>query len=183
MIRKGDIKMPKRSKESIEKDEKKILQELLKDSSQSIDTIAKGLNFSRQKVWRDIKRLKAEDVIWGYNAVINEEKLGMKSYFALIKRSPIPLTDELTSKIIQRDVEQTAKKIGVIIENSCYTHGSYDWIVGFTATDVKHAKKFCEIVNKTYNVYIANIQLLEGLFWIRKHGLLNPRKEKLKEMT
>ena len=175
--------MPKRSKESIEKDEKKILQELLKDSSQSIDTIAKGLNFSRQKVWRDVKRLKAEDVIWGYNAVINDEKLGLKSYFVLIKRSPYPLTDELTSTIIQRDIEHTGKNIGISVENSCYTHGSYDWIIGFTAIDVKHAKKFCEILNKTYHKYIADIQLLEGLFWIRKHGLLNPKKEKLKEFT
>jgi len=183
MSRKGDIKMPKRSKESIEKDEKKILRELLKDSSQSIDTIAKGLSFSRQKVWRDIKRLKADGVIWGYTTVINEDKLGMKNYFALIKRSTHPLSEELTGKIIQRDIEHTAKKIEVTIENSCYTHGSYDWIIGFAAADVKHAKKFCEILNKTYLMYISEIQLLEGMFWIRKHGLLNPKKEKLKEFT
>jgi len=50
----------------------------------------------------------------------------MKNYFALIKRSTQPLSEELTSKIIQRDIEQTAKKIEVTIENSCYTHGSYD---------------------------------------------------------
>jgi len=175
--------MPKRSKESIEKDEKRILLELLKDSSQSIDTIAKKLNFSRQKVWRDIKRLKAEGVIWGYNAVISEEKLGTKNYFALVKRSPQPLSDELTGKIIQRDIEKTAKNIGITIENSCYTHGFYDWIIGFTAIDTKHAKKFCEMLNKTYLRYINDIQLLEGLFWIRKHGLLNPKKENLKEFT
>ena len=183
MSRKGDIKMPKRSKESFEKDEKKILRELLKDSSQSIDTIAKGLSFSRQKVWSNIKRLKAEGVIWGYTAVINEEKLGIKNYFALIKRSTHPLSEELTSKIIERNIGRSAKKIGVTIENSCYTHGSYDWIVGFTAENVKQAKKFCDVLYKTYLMYIADIQLLEGLFWVRKHGLLNPKKEKLKEFT
>ena len=32
-------------------------------------------------------------------------------------------------------------------------------------------------------MYISEIQLLEGMFWIRKHGLLNPKKEKLKEFT
>ena len=175
--------MAKKSKESIEKDENKILHELLMDSSQNIDTIGKKLGFSRQKVWRDIKRLKADAVIWGYTAVVNEEKLGMKNYFALIKRSMHPLSEELTSKIIERNIEDTAKKIGVTIENSCYTHGNYDWIIGFTAENIKQAKKFCEIIKKTYLMYIADIQLLEGLFWIRKHGLLNPKKEKLKEFT
>jgi len=173
--------MAKRSKESIEKDENDILLELLKDSSQSINNIAKGLSFSRQKVWRDVKRLKADSIIWGYTTVINEEKLGVKNYFALIKRSTLPISDELTGKIIKRDIEHAAKKIGVTIENSCYTHGSYDWLIGFSAENVKQAKKFCEILNKTYMMYIADIQLLEGLFWIRKHGLLNPRKEKLNE--
>jgi len=47
--------MVKRSKESIEKDENKILHELLKDSRQSINDIAKKLGFSRQKVWSNIK--------------------------------------------------------------------------------------------------------------------------------
>ena len=175
------IKMAKKSKKEIERDENKILYELLMDSSQNIDTIGKKLGFSRQKVWRDIKRLKADAVIWGFTAVVNEEKLGVKNYFALIKRSTHPLSDELTGKIIQRDIEHAAKKIGVTIENSCYTHGSYDWFIGFTAKDIKQAKKFCEILNKTYLMFIADIQLLEGLFWIRKHGLLNPRKEKLNE--
>ena len=175
------IKMAKKSKESIEKDENKILHELLRDSSQRIDTIAKKLGFSRQKVWRDIKRLKADNVIWGYTAAINEEKLGTINYFALIKKSMHPLSEELTSKIIERDIEGTGKKIGVTIENSCYTHGSFDWLIGFTAVNVKQAKKFCEILKKTYQMYIADIELLEGLFWIRKHGLLNPKKENLKE--
>jgi len=177
------IKMVKKSKESIEKDENKILQELLRDSSQSINDIANKLGFSRQKVWSNIKRLKADGVIWGYTAAINEEKLGTINYFALIKRSTHPLSEELTSKIIERDIERSAKKIGVTIENSCYTHGSYDWFIGFTAADVKQAKKFCEILKKTYLMYIADIQLLEGLFWIQKHGLLNPKKEKLREFT
>ncbi len=177
------IKMAKKSKKEIERDENKILHELLIDSSQNIDTIGKKLGFSRQKVWRNIKRLKADGVIWGYTAVVNEDKLGMKNYFALIKRSMNPLSEELTSKIIERDIEHTAKKIGVTIENSCYTHGNYDWIIGFFAENVKQAKKFCEILYKTYLMYIADIQLLEELFWIRKHGLLNPNKEQLKEFT
>ena len=175
--------MVKKSKESIEEDENKILHELLGDSSQNINNIANKLGFSRQKVWRVIKRLEADDVIWGYTTVINEEKLGMKNFFALIKRSTHPLSEELTGKIIKRNIEHTAKKIGITIENSCYTHGIYDWLICFTAENVQQAKKFCEILNKTYLMYISDIQLLEGLFWIRKHGLLNPKKEKLKEFV
>ena len=49
--------MPKRSQKQMDEDEKKIINELIKDSKKSIDKIAKKCNFSRQKVWRTIKRL------------------------------------------------------------------------------------------------------------------------------
>ena len=44
--------MPKSSVKQIEKDEKKILNELSKNATKSINEIAKSLDFSRQKVWQ-----------------------------------------------------------------------------------------------------------------------------------
>ena len=50
--------MPKVSARQIEIDEKRVIRELQKDSNQSIDAIAKRCGFSRQKVWRMIKKLE-----------------------------------------------------------------------------------------------------------------------------
>jgi DNA-binding Lrp family transcriptional regulator len=64
--------MSKSSREQIDKDEKKILSELVKNSNENIETIAKHCGFSRQKVWRAIKRLEEKGLIWGYTAIFNE---------------------------------------------------------------------------------------------------------------
>ena len=54
--------MPKSSKEHIDLDEKKVIGGLEKNAKESIDEIAKNCGFSRQKVWRVIKRLERNTV-------------------------------------------------------------------------------------------------------------------------
>ena len=66
--------MAKNSIRQIEEDEKQILLELSKNANKSINEIAKTCGFSRQKVWRIIKNLEKNNTIWGYVAVIDEEK-------------------------------------------------------------------------------------------------------------
>ena len=50
--------MPKNSKKQIDKDEKKVIAELQNNARESIDKIAQECGFSRQKVWRIMKRLE-----------------------------------------------------------------------------------------------------------------------------
>ena len=63
--------MAKSSKDKIEQDEKKLISELMKNSKENIDTIAKHCGFSRQKAWKMMKRLEMDQKIWGYSAVID----------------------------------------------------------------------------------------------------------------
>jgi DNA-binding Lrp family transcriptional regulator len=49
--------MAKNSKEQMDQDEKKVLFELVKNSNEKIETIAKHCGFSKQKVSRIIKQL------------------------------------------------------------------------------------------------------------------------------
>ena len=63
--------MPKNSREQIDADEKKVIKELQKNSKESSDKIAKKCGFSRQKVWRIIKKLEKNKTIWGYFAVVD----------------------------------------------------------------------------------------------------------------
>ena len=76
--------MPKNSKEQIKEDEKKVMEQLINNSNESIDKISKKCGFSRQKVWRIIKRLEKSKKIWGYTAIISENDLEMKDYILLI---------------------------------------------------------------------------------------------------
>ena len=57
--------MPKSSQKRLIEDEEKILEILQTHAKASIDDIAKKCGFSRQKVWRIIKKLEEEKTIWG----------------------------------------------------------------------------------------------------------------------
>ena len=173
--------MARSSLNQIEKDELKIINELKINARESIDKIAHRCKFSRQKVWRIMNKLEESRKVWGYTTVTDDEKLGLKKFFILIKRTTTPLSNDLAEKIVSREVEKKALEEGVVIDNSFFVHGKYDWIICFTANDIKHAKKFSDLIQKSYHGYIADLILLETLFPIRYNGILNPNKENLKD--
>ncbi len=173
--------MPKRSRQQIAEDEKKILAEMQKNANESIDSIAKRCKFSRQKVWRSIKRLEQDHVIWGYTAIVDDAKQNRKHYVALIKRTTKPLDDKFMDSAASSKLQDLVSSEGITIESSFYTHGEYDWIITFTAPTIKHAKRFCEMINTVYAGHIGKISLEETLFWVRRQRIFNPEVKKLKE--
>jgi len=168
--------MPKNSIKQIEQDEKRILGELRKNANKSINDIAQSCGFSRQKVWRVINNLEKNHTIWGYSAIVDEEKLDKKCYIILIKRTNKPLSQELINKIIKREL---GKQSGIEITNSIYTHGVYDWIIFIYATTIIEAKGFVEETNKLFEGFIAEIHLIEKMFSAVSCGVTNPDIKKL----
>ena len=172
--------MPKNSVKQIEKDGKKIIDELIKNANKSINDIAETCHFSRQKVWRVINNLERNHTIWGYVPVLDEEKLGKKNYIMLIKRSVKPMEEKVVDKIINSELEGGPRKSGVEITNSVYTNGDYDWILSFNVNDLTEAKAFVEFFNKLYEGYISEVRLIEKMFTVVSNGVTNPEIEKLK---
>ena len=173
--------MAKNSKKQIYEDDLKVIDELQKNAKERIDAIAKNCGFSRQKTWRIINRLEENKTIWGYAAVVNEEKQDLKRYTMLIKKTTLPIDKKLVDKIISRQLENSALEIDIRIESSIFVHGTFDWVICFKAKDMMHAKKFSEVVNKTYWGHIGEMHLMETLFPIRIQGIINPDIQKLKE--
>jgi len=172
--------MAKRSKTQVEKDELRVVMELQAHAKESIDDLAKKCGFSGPKLRRIIKNLEDSDTIWGYHAVTDFEKLGMREYLLLIKKTNTSL-NAAAEKIISRDVEKSAKKIDVLVGSSYYLHGMYDWVICFTALDLKHAKKFESEIVKMYKDYVLEAQLLENIFPVKRSGISNPSLKKIKE--
>ncbi len=172
--------MAKVSSKQIDIDEKKVIEQIQKNAKESIDKIAEKCGFSRQKVWRIIKRLEKNKTVWGYHAVIDNEKIGLKSYILLLKRSNVAV-DKSLDKLILDTSEEIGKKIGINVLGSYYLHGTFDWIFCFTAEDIKHAKKFGEIINRDYSKYVSEIQIMEKIFTAKKCGSINPNINKLKD--
>ncbi len=171
--------MPKRSLKQIQRDEKKILEKLARNANKSINDIAKNLGFSRQKVWRIINNLEGNHTIWGYVAVVDEEKIDKKSFILLIKRTSKPFPQNMIKKIVDRDLSVRGKKLGIEMINSYYTHGVYDWIICFNANDLRDAKSFVEVFNELYTGYVSEVHLVENMFKALNFGVVNPDIERL----
>lgn len=173
--------MAKSSIQQIEKDAKKIIEEIANNANKSINEIAKKCGFSRQKVWRIIKNLEKNNIIWGYIAVTDEEKLGKKEFIVLIKRTNMPIDKKFLDKIAKRQLDEEVEKLGIKLLTSLYINGVYDWIIHFQSKNIKDAKRFCENLNKTFEGYISEIHLLEKLFAAKKYGIPHPEINKINE--
>ena len=173
--------MPKSSLKKIEQDENKILKELSKNATKSINDIAKSLGFSRQKVWRIVKNLEDNKTIWGYIPVLDQEKLDRKSYILLVKRTNIPSKDTVINQIVNRELVNEVSLIGIQVTNSFFTQGTFDWIICFNAPNIRVAKNFVERFNKKYEGYVKETHLHQNIFPLVCSGITNPEIEKLKD--
>ncbi len=173
--------MAKNSVKQIKEDEKKILEELQRNANKSINEIAKTCGFSRQKVWRIIKSLEKNNTIWGYTAVIDEEKQDKEGFIVLIKRTNEPLSKTVVDKIVNRELVKKSKNLGIEVVSSIYANGAFDWVICFTANDIKEAKGFVEEINTTFKGHISELYLLEKMFSAEKCGISNPDIKSLRD--
>jgi len=169
------------SRKEINSNDRKILNAMVVNARQSSIELSKKTKLSRQTVQKTIRKLEKEHMIWGYPVIVDEQKNGFSNYLMLIKRTTKPIDENVADKIISRKIEEMASKIGVKVLTSLYCHGNYDWVISFRAIDIKQAKKFTERVKNIYGKYVADVQLLESLFFVKKQGFLNPDVDKLKE--
>ncbi|MCK5261081.1 MAG: Lrp/AsnC family transcriptional regulator [Thermoplasmatales archaeon] len=172
--------MPKSSKKQINEDDKTFLKMLQKNSGDSIESIAKRCGFSRQKLWRIKKRLEKDKTIWGYSAVVDDEKLDVKRYILLVKRSSQPIGDAI-NKITKLTCEKKGREIGIDVLSVGYLHGEYDVAIVFTAKDIILAKKFEGILSSECPNLIKELILMEYVFLLRDSGITNPEIEAFRE--
>ncbi|MFO7678330.1 MAG: Lrp/AsnC family transcriptional regulator [Thermoplasmatota archaeon] len=170
----GTIYMPKSSKKQIDADEKQIVNILKRNAKDSIDVIAKKCGFSRQKVWRIVKRLEKNKTIWGYSAVVDDEKLDNRHFTILFKRSMKPIDDFIYNEIQSKRVDEYYPELKIMAENVFYVSGTYDLIITLTAPGIVETKMFCEKIFQIAREYLSDYEILETITPIRKNGLRNP---------
>jgi DNA-binding Lrp family transcriptional regulator len=173
--------MAKSSIQRIKDDGRKVLAELQKHSKENIDLIAKNCGFSRQKVWRYVKRFEENRLIWGYTAVVDEQKQGVQKFILLLKRTQKKFDDKTLDEITRDKFKNAYEPIGVTIESSYYVNGEYDWMVIFTASDLIQAKKFSNILFEHHPGIAEKVNLMQIIFTQRDHYITNPDQTNLRE--
>ncbi len=166
--------MPKTSRGQITNDEKKIIHELQRNSKENIDKIAKKCGFSRQKVWRVIRRLEKDKTIWGYSTIVDNEKVDLTHYTMLVKRTIVPVDGKLRNMISEEELDEYFPELNIIVEDCLYVNGKYDWIISFTAPGIKEMKKFCEKLLRKFSEHMGAYEVLETIITVRKQGIKNP---------
>jgi len=169
----------KNSDETLSQDELQILTILEQHAKESVDEIAKKCGFSRQKVWRIIKHLEEEKIIWGYSAISPIEEKG-KHFILLLMRSTMPLDESMKKEVITEKLDDHLPS-GVTIENIFIVHGeSWNAMISFYAPDLVTAKKVVEGLFQRTGKYFTNQHLLiQVLFPIRMNWFKNPRIKEL----
>jgi DNA-binding Lrp family transcriptional regulator len=171
----------KSSQDQLIKDEQKILTVLQSNAKDNIDAVAKKCGFSRQKVWRIIKKLEKDKTIWGYAAITDHENYNLKHFTMLMKRTTMPVNPKIVNEILNTRLDDLLPGSIIKIENIEYVHGAFDGIFSFYAKDIITAKKFCERFNARFSQYVASLELLENIIDIRKQTIRNPKiKEQIK---
>jgi len=169
--------MAKSSRDKIKNDEGKILFELKKDSKCSIGKLAKHVGFSRQKVWRIVKRLESKKIIWGETAVYDESFVGMDKYVLLVKVNGG--YDDIAEVMLKNEI---IERLGIVVDDCFWMSGCYDYMLTFNASDELSAKKVCQTVNGLLSTSISSVvsvDMQKVLITSRNRGVDAPDAENM----
>ena len=123
--------------------------------------LATMLNLSESEVNARIKRYETEQIVLGYRAVLNEEKLGLDSVRAVIE---VKITPERGGGF-DRLAERIAKHTEV---QSCYLmSGGYDLMVVVQGSNLREVATFVS----------EKLATVQGVISTATHFMLKPYKE------
>ena len=155
---------------------------LIEDPARSVRKIAKELRSYRQKVWREKKRLEADNVVWGYTAVVDESKINHVLYIVLLKMKP--MSKELAELIMKRIIKGEPYKQNVRLINVLYVNGEYDWILMFSAKNHATARRYYDSLRLAYEDYLLEKPVIVDVnFSLVREGKTNPEIERLYEFV
>ncbi|RLF67004.1 MAG: hypothetical protein DRN57_06165 [Thermoplasmata archaeon] len=158
----------------------RILNELLKDPTRSLEEIARSCGSYRQKVWREKKKLEQSGAVWGYTAVVDENAIDWKSFILLIKLKP--MTDEQADLLIRRHVSNAPGDLDIRLIDTYYLNGTYDLLVIFAARDWVTARKYFDSIRLEYDRYLeGRPEIIDVAFSMIRWGKVNPDIMRLKD--
>ncbi len=158
----------------------KILNELLKDPTRSLEEIAKSCGSYRQKVWREKRKLEDMEAIWGYTAVVDENVIDWKSFILLIKLKP--LTTDQAKLLIKRHLTNAPGELNIRLMDTYYLNGKYDLLVIFSAPNRMTARKYYDSIRLEYDRYLEDRpEIIDVAFSLIRWGKVNPNVDRLKE--
>jgi DNA-binding Lrp family transcriptional regulator len=144
-----------------------LLKLLREDASLQVADLARMLSLPEAEVTTRIKQYESDQVILGYRAILNEERLGLQTVRAIIE---VKITPERGGGF-DRLAERIAKYDEVI---SCYLmSGGYDLLVMVEGENLREVASFVS----------EKLATIQGVISTATHFMLKPYKEQGVLMT
>jgi DNA-binding Lrp family transcriptional regulator len=121
--------------EELDRQDVVLLNELQRDSHQTVQQLAERVGLSSTPCWKRIKEMEVSGVIRGYTALIDREKVGL----ALCVIAELNLTRHNQEVVAQfeQEVADCAHIVG------CYaTTGQADYVIKVLMPDIKSYERF-----------------------------------------
>ncbi len=158
----------------------RILNELLRDPTRSLEEIARACGSYRQKVWREKKKMEDSGAVWGYTAVVDEDAIDWKAFILLLKFKP--LTQDQADLLIRRHLTNAPGELDIRLMDTYYLNGIYDLLVIFAAPDWITARKYYDSIRIEYERFLeARPEIIDVAFSLIRWGKVHPTIERLKE--
>jgi len=156
----------------------KLLAYLIDDPTRSMRQTSHDLHTNRQRVWRRIRALEDDNVIWGYTAVVDQDKLGCVMYMVLMKLRP--MDKALVDLILDRLHTGQPHKQQVRLLNVLYVNGEYDLVVMFAAPDHMTARRYYDSLRISYHDFLLDKPIIADVnFSLIRESKLNPELNNL----
>jgi DNA-binding Lrp family transcriptional regulator len=138
-----------------------LLRLLQENASLKPAQLAQMLNISEKEVSATVKRYEQDQIILGYRAILNEEKLGLEHVRAVIE---VKITPEREGGF-NRLADRIAKYSEV---SSCYLmSGGYDLLVFVEGKNLREVASFVS----------EKLATIQGVLSTATHFILKPYKE------
>lgn len=163
-------------------DKNDLLDILLDDPTTSIREMGRKLNCYRQTIWRRKKQMEEDKIIWGYTAVIDENKLSKRIFLVLMKTKP--MTEDMANIIIQRIKNNEPGRKNIRLIDSFQVNGEFDWILRFSAPNHTTARTYYDILRTVYQDYLIDKPVIVDVnFILVAEGKRNPEIDHLRELA
>ena len=158
------------------------MERLIENPTTSSKQMAEELGITRQKLWREKKRLEDENVVWGYTAIVDPTKKGHNLYVLLFKSKA--LTSDAANLSIGRVRGGDALKEGVRIIDVLFINGPYDILLIFSAPDRQTARRYLENLKSIFKDHLLERpRLMDVTFPIVLGNKRNPEMEKFRDLV
>ena len=169
--------MPKASKKQNDEDVQMVLDTILRDPNIKVSDLSSRCGLSTQQVYRILRKLEDDGVLFGNPMMIDLGKIGRKRFIIFAKRSGAPPDEGTMNGALYSEEflnSMVSEKLDIIPEDDYTCTGAFDMVTVFIARSSLEAIKYMEFLRNISHGYFSSFSMSEVMFTTRKCMIRTP---------